>query len=295
MDKHDEESDLDDLRQLMHERLDAVFDQADGPLGIEGAVLQLCAQLLKAAEPFIDLHVGRELSARAVKSPAEALQIGQAQRLRMKAARYLVDGETPTSTARVGLIGASIIIGQLGAAGDDPYLYQLSQAFQLHRHGQPHPWLEAQPAAARPAQHAHGVLMCRAVPFTAIEYLVASGAYPTKTAAQQAVLPILGIEEETLADWRKQQNRERRGDFHIALDLSRRMGTDIRDRRKRWPGQAWMEEYARYHDNLNGPAVELAAKILRAMGALRPTVSPLGPWSSCESCSPQLSMAQGWR
>ena len=200
MDEPDDGPDLDDLRQLLHERVDAVFDQVDGPLGIEGAALQLCAQLLKAAEPFIDLHVGREFSARAVKSPAEARTIGRAQRERMKAARYLVDGETPSSTARVGLIGASIIIGQLGAAGDDPYLYQLSQALQLHRHGQPHPWLAAQQAAARPAQHAHGVLMCRAVPFTAIEYLAASGAYSTKTAAQHAVLPILGIEEETLAE-----------------------------------------------------------------------------------------------
>lgn len=223
MDEHDDAPDLDDLHQLMHERVDAVFDQVDGPLGIEGAAIQLCAQLLKAAESFIDLNVGRELSARAIKNPAEALTIGRAQRQRMKAARYLVDGETPASTAREGLIGASIIIGQLGAAGDDPYLYQLSQALQLHRHGQPHPWLAAQPAAARPAQHAHGVLMCRAVPFKAIEYLVASDAYPTKTVAQQAVLPILGIEEEALADWRKQQNRERRGDFHIGLDLSRRI------------------------------------------------------------------------
>jgi hypothetical protein len=272
MGEHDEAPDLDDLRRLMHERVDAVFDQVDGPIGIEGAAMQLCAQLLKAAEPFIDLHVGRELSARAVKNPTDALAIGRAQRERMKAARHLVDGETPTSTAREGLIGASIIIGQLGAAGDDPYLYQLSQALQLHRHGQPHPWLEAQPAAARPAQHAHGVLTCRAVPFTAIEYLVASGAYPTKTAAQHAVLPILGIEEETLADWRKQQNRERRGDFNIALDLSRRIGSDIRHRRKMWPGQAWVEDFARFHDNLNGlPTVQAAAALLRAMGALRPS------------------------
>jgi hypothetical protein len=264
MDEHDDLREIDDLRQLMHERVDAVFDQVDGPLGIEGAALQLCALLLKAAEPFIDLHVGREFSARAVKSPAEALTIGRAQRERMKAARYLVDGETPTSTAREGIIGASVIVGQLGAAGDDPYLYQLSQALQLHRHGQGHPWLEARPAPARPAQHAHGVLMLRAVPFTAIEYLVASRAYPTKTAAQQAVIPLLGIEEETLADWRKQQNRERRSDFNIALELSRRIGAGVRDYRKTWPSQAWVEDFARFHDNLNGlPAVERAAGILR--------------------------------
>jgi hypothetical protein len=271
MNEQDDGPDLDDLRQLMHERVDAVFDQVKGPLGIEGAALQLCAQLLKAAGPFIDRHVGRELSALALRSPDEVLKIGQEHRKRMKAARYLVDGETPTSTAREGLIGTSIIIGQLGAAGDDPYLYQLSQALQLHRHGQHHPWLAPQPAVARPAQHAHGILMLRAVPFTAIEYLAASGAYPTKTDARDAVIPILGIEENTLADWRKQQNRKRRGDFDIALYLSRRMGTDIRDRRKQWPGQSWVEDYARYQDSLNGlPAVERAAAILRAIGALRP-------------------------
>ena len=124
---------------------------------------------------------------------------------------------------------------------------------------------------ARPAQHAHGILMLRAVPFTAIEYLVASGAYPTKTDARGAVIPILGIDENTLADWRKQQNRERRGDFDVALNASRRIGTDIRERRMKWPGQSWVEHYARYHENLNGlPAVERVAAILRAIGALRP-------------------------
>jgi hypothetical protein len=117
---------LEDLRQLMHEQVDAVFDQADGPLGVERAALQLCAQLLKATEPLIDRNVGREMSSLAVRSPDEALKIGQEHRKRMKAARYLIDGETPTSTAREGLIGASIIIGQLGAAGDDPYLHHLS-------------------------------------------------------------------------------------------------------------------------------------------------------------------------
>jgi hypothetical protein len=44
--------DLEDLRQLMHEQVDAVFDQSAGPLGVEGAALQLGSQLLRAAEPL---------------------------------------------------------------------------------------------------------------------------------------------------------------------------------------------------------------------------------------------------
>jgi hypothetical protein len=92
--------DFEDLRQLMHEQVDAVFDQGEGPLGVKRAALQLCAQLLKAAEPLIDRNVGRELSALVVRSPDEALKIGQEHRKRMKAARYLIDGETPTSARR---------------------------------------------------------------------------------------------------------------------------------------------------------------------------------------------------
>ena len=112
--------------------------------------------------------------------------------------------------------------------------------------------------------------MLRSVPFTAIDYLVASGQHPTKTAAQQAILPLLCIEQETLADWRKQQNRERRSDFNIALALSRRAGRDVRERRMLWPRQPSVKYYALYHDDLNGlPSVKKAAALLRAMGAIR--------------------------
>jgi Arc/MetJ-type ribon-helix-helix transcriptional regulator len=263
-------SDHRQVRTALHERIDALFDSVNGPIGIEGAALDLCAQLLKLAQDYIDLQIGRQFSAQAVKEPSEALFLARALRQRVKAARHEVDGETSATTAKEGLIGASIMVAQLAAFGDDPYLYHLQAALEQYRHGQIHPWLQPRRAVAHPPAASYAVLMLRSVAFTTIEYLVASGAYRTKSEAQRDVLSLLGIAEETLSDWRKQQNRQRRGDFGIQLAAARLVGKDVGDRRRKWRGQPWVERYAAYHDGLNGrPAVQRAAAALASLTARR--------------------------
>ena len=263
-----ETSDVEQLRKALHEQVDQLFADMQTGLKVEWAALQLAGKLLKAAEGWIDLNVGRELSVAATKDPEEALRLGREIRAHAKAARYRVDGQTPETVSGDGLIGASTLIGNLAAYCDDPYLFHLSDALAQHRCGQQHPWLKRRKAVAHPASSAQSALALRAIPFGVIEYLTASGSFENKTAARAAVIERLGIEEDTLRDWRKKQNRERRNDFDSMLWACKSTGKNVRGFRKRLSKipDAQMQKIVELYDKQFGLlAVEQCAQNLKAL------------------------------
>jgi hypothetical protein len=256
-----EDDDLEQLRSALHREVDELFSVIEDGIKLEWAALRLAGKLIKVSENWIDLNVGRELSAAAVKHPEEALRLGREVRQQAKAARYGVDGQTPETTAQQGLIGTLALIRNLAAyCDDDPFLHHLAIALEHLRHGQHHPWLELPTAKVRPAAHAKSILGLRAIPFGVIEYLTASGSYPTKTKARGAVVERLGILEDALMDWRKQQNRERRGDFDAELWASRRIGEDVKRYRRNVSDRKELEKFLKFYEERFGlPAVDRCA------------------------------------
>jgi hypothetical protein len=73
-------------------------------LKVELAALQFMAHLIKAAEPWIDEQIGRELSLEATNDPEGA---ARKQELR---SRPRAD-HTAETTAKNGLLGASVLVG----------------------------------------------------------------------------------------------------------------------------------------------------------------------------------------
>ncbi len=263
-----DEEDLNRLRLELHARVDQLFTNTASGLQLEIGALQFAGQLINAAQDWIDLQVGRDISNAANKDGVEALRLGAEERRRVKAAIFKVDGETPETTARTGLKGASVLAGQLAAFSNDPYLYHIAIALKDHQFGQVHPWLVVPSPAVHPPEKAHSVLVLRGVAFTAIEYLVASGAYAKKTEAEAAVLACLSIEKNGLDRWRKQQNKDRRSDFQLCLRTASLTGRGVKPFRIDASRDSASKSYVDYNDQWHGlGAVKQCAAYLELIGA----------------------------
>jgi hypothetical protein len=257
------------LRQRLHELVDRMIDEDPNPIGpdLEWATLQLAGRLLKSANPFIDREVGQYL-ADSKHPPTEWQRLGEQAREAVTAAISGDDAPALGVTPRVGVLAAEVTIGCIGVVSRNPYLQVLSEALRLLRFRQIHPWLVPPKAPVHPPQHAYSVLRLKAIPFCVVEYLVASGAYPTKRTAQQAVLERLGKAEETLKDWRKIQNRTRRIDFKRELVGAASAGKAKKLYRSSGTMDPLIDGLIEEYDEIYGlAAVDRCAAALRALGA----------------------------
>src|SRR5262249_18705206 len=138
------------------------------------------------------------------------------------------------------------------------------------RLGQTHPWLRPQRLPVQPPDHAHTVLTLRATPFAFIEFTVASGQCRTKTLARSIAVEQLGISEEALKDWRRQQKNLRPRDFEALLAHARACGAEMKRLRALWPGQKLSPVMPDLYANEFGlPALKRVAAALEALGADR--------------------------
>ena len=260
------EDNLDEeLRTQLHAEVDRMFENAKTGLDIHCELLRLAGRLMTQITPYIDLIVARELAG---PKASDAVTVGERAREDVKAAHFGVDGKTAESTATVGLIGAHTIVEQLAAVTNDPYLTGLANALAQLRFGQVHPWLAPAKLPVHPRQHASNVLGLRAIPFAVIDYLVASGLYPTKRKATDDVLERLGIAEDTLRDWRKQQLKYRAAQFDLELRIIGLVGPEARRARGNMAKMPEFRNYVEAYDQQFGlPAIDWVAKALENLGA----------------------------
>lgn len=254
-----------ELRRELHAQVDRMFENAKTGLDIYCQLLGLAGRLVAQASPYIDLNIARELAGPKTK---DAVTVSERARDDVRAAHYDVDGKTFESTAKAGLIGAHTIVGQLAAVTNDPYLTGLAHALGQVRFGQVHPWLSPVKTPVHPKQYASDVLGLKGIPFGVIEYLVASGLSLTKTEATAAVVERLGISEDTLRDWRKQQLKYCAAQFDLELRTMRLVGPEINRARENLPKKPVFRDYVAAYDRQFGlPAIDWVAKALENLGA----------------------------
>lgn len=249
-----------ELRAELHTKVQRIFERENTDLDICMECLSLASHLITRGAPYIDWKVGREIRGR---KSADALIAGESARDEVKAASHGANGKTMESSANVGLIGSYVTVTQLAAYTDDTYLNGLAGALRQLRLGQVHPWLIPPKTPVHPRQHADDVLAWKAIPFTVIEYLVSSGLYATKTDATTDVLAHLGVSEDTLRDWRKQQRTLRAARFDLELEMVNFIGPEIRKVRSNKDNA-----YVDLIDELYGlPALHGVTKALKELGA----------------------------
>lgn len=260
------EANLDEeLRAVLHAQVDRMFENAKTGFDIHSELLSLAGRLITQTTPHIDLIIARELAGPKAKN---AITVGERAREDAKAVHYGVDGKTIESTAAVGLIGAHKTVEQLAAVTNDPYLTGLANALGQLRFGQVHPWLAPVKTPVHPRQHASDVLGLKAIPFAVIEYLVTSGLYGNKTEAAADVVERLGISEDTLKDWRKQQLKFRAPQFDLELRMIGLIGPEIRSARGRMAKMPEFRDYVEAHDQQFGlAAIDKVAGALENLGA----------------------------
>jgi hypothetical protein len=248
-----------------YELLRGIEDQCLGPQ-LKGEELRLLRPLLMRVTPIVDARVGRYLAA-PKHTRAEWPQLGEQARKDVTAAIHSADEKALRATAQVAVLGALVTFKLLADLSGDSYLMGWWEALQQHRFG-PHPWFRPPKARVRPPQYADAVLHLRAIPFWVIEYLVASDAYPTKTRAQEKVIERLGRPEDTLREWRKAQNKLRRADFAIELQVAASFGKAASMFRMLAKEDPTSKEVIDRKDQILGlPAVDRCAAALRALGA----------------------------
>ena len=146
---------------------------------------------------------------------------------------HRIGGETAHSTAAVGLIGAYTTVQELAVFTQDPYLTVLATALGQLRFGQVHPWLSPPKVSVHPKESASEVLGLRAIPIAVIEYLVRSGLCRSKTEATSDVLNSIGITENTLKGWRRQQRLLRAAQFDLELRTIAIVAAEVKKARER--------------------------------------------------------------
>jgi hypothetical protein len=265
---------LDDLaarlkRDLQHE-VDKLIADAPARATADQLKLMLLGRLVgQVVARSVDELMGQAFSPKNLASD-DAAALGQKLRRVVQGA---MSGDGPRLLGEVtaeGIAGARLTVGLLATASHDHYLLVLARALDELRYGQLHPWLRTPDLSVHPPGRAKTTLLAREVPSAVIEYLHASGAYETKTAAKHAVLERLGIAEDTLSDWLKQQRRLRRFDFEVTRRTYRFVGEDVRERRTRAIRDAEAAKFVSERDHLFGlPAVDRMAKALEQIGADR--------------------------
>ena len=96
------------------------------------------------------------------------------------------------------------------------------------------------------------MLGLRAIPFGVIEYLFGSGLYTTKTDANAAVVTRLGISENTLNDWGKQQRRYRRAQFDLNFRTIALVAAEVKKARERVKTMPEFKHFIEVHDARHG-------------------------------------------
>lgn len=254
-----------EIRAELHAQVDSMFERAKTGLDIYSECLSLAGRLVTQASPYTDLIVARELAG---PKATDAIAVGKRARDDAKAVHYGVDGKTAESTATLGLVGAHKTVEQLAVYTDDPYLRVLAIAMGQLRFGQVHPWLVPVKTPVHPKQHASDVLGLKTIPFAVIAYLVASGLYNTKTEATADVVERLGISEDTLRDWRKQQLKYRAAQFDLELRMIGLIGPEIRRARRNIDKMPEFQSYVEAHDRQFGlTAIDWVAEALKKAGA----------------------------
>lgn len=261
--------DVEQLQTDLHRQIDSLFESHfETGVHIHWLCLQLAGRLIKAATPWIDSLVANELRQAGTESGAEALAAAERARADVKAMRLKVDGQTPQSTATVGLVGAYHTVSEIGVYTGDPYLSELAEALRKLRLGQVHPWLVVPKIAVHPRHKASEVLELRAKVFCVVEYLVGSGLYATKTDAIGEVADRLGITAEALKKWRTQQRNNRRAQFDLELETMRLWAAEVKRHRQSVKSIPELGVLVHASDQRWGlPALEWISARLAALGA----------------------------
>ena len=246
------DSDDEKLRAELHEHIDGMFERVEHEPDVWWRCIAMAGRLLKESTDWTDGMIGDELRMRKLTDQPDVLSAGRHAR------------EAPL-TPEIGLLGAQITVGQIAAHTGDPYLRELSTALLQLQHGQVHPWLVPPKASARPPERASDILALRSRPFCVIEYLVASGLYPSKAAARPAVLDRLSIADETLHSWEKQQRKENPASFEMQRRFSKLNGGRAAHFRRQADGCAHSRECIAWFDEQYGlPEVSRCAQALKA-------------------------------